>query len=293
MFDRKAYKAIAKKQLHGRYAAPVLATLSMIGILGILYIPIAIAGRKGMEISETSPFGRLMPVIIVCLAGILQLAFYRLAIALSKTTEKQSFSVYLEGFNYWAKGILGILWMMLWLMLWGLCFYIPIFIKIFSYSQMFLILAEYPDMSVRQAMTLSKKITRGYKFDLFVMSLSFLGWELLAIVIPPLELWLVPYKAMAETNAYHSIKAQQIAAGVVSEADFSGKPATDTNDDSTAEVQAIAETEPEEKLFIEPPATEPEAESEKLFMEPTADERANTTTQENSDDTEVHFDEQQ
>ncbi len=302
MFDRKAYKAIAQKQLQGRYGTPALATLVTAGVLFILYMPVLLARKNGEDISNSGPFGSSMSVIVVCLSGILEIAFYRLAIILSKTREKQPFSVYLEGFNYWLKGLLGILWMLLWLVLWGLCFYIPLFIKVFSYSQMFFILAEYPDISVRKAMTLSKKITNGYKFDLFVMSLSFLGWDILAALIPPLELWLVPYKTMAETNAYHSIKAQQIAAGVVSESDFSGtsdySDGTDTafQTDATAAFPVIlGQKEEEEGKSSETVATT----EDKILMPPPESAPSNAPAadtmtdipDENTENTEEHFDE--
>lgn len=56
-------------------------------------------------------------------------------------------------------------------------FFVPGIVKSIAYSQMFFILDEHPDIGVRKAMRVSKEITKGYKGELFLMGLSFLGWE--------------------------------------------------------------------------------------------------------------------
>ena len=46
----------------------------------------------------------------------------------------------------------------------------------------FFILAENPGISVRKAMNMSKAMTKGFKWDLFVMDLSFVGWGILSLL---------------------------------------------------------------------------------------------------------------
>ena len=49
----------------------------------------------------------------------------------------------------------------------------------------------------------SKRITNGYKMDLFVLQLSFIGWGLLApFTFGLLALWLAPYMEMTEKMYY-------------------------------------------------------------------------------------------
>ena len=58
------------------------------------------------------------------------------------------------------------------------------------------------------------EITKGHKWDLFVMSLSFLGWEILSLfTLGILQLWLSPYKNMTYINAYHSLMKEAIESG--------------------------------------------------------------------------------
>ncbi len=55
-------------------------------------------------------------------------------------------------------------------------------IKWFSYFAVPYIVAENPDISARDALTLSRKMMDGHKFELFKFMLTFIGWILLGIV---------------------------------------------------------------------------------------------------------------
>ena len=81
--------------------------------------------------------------------------------------------------NFWRK-LGGILWMELFVLLWSLLFVIPGIVKSLAYSMAPAILADHPDVEARQALKISMKITNGYKLDIFVFSLSFIGWFMLS-----------------------------------------------------------------------------------------------------------------
>jgi uncharacterized membrane protein len=93
-------------------------------------------------------------------------------------------------------------------------------IKKIQYRYMFNIIAENPSISVRKALTLSKKITNGYKLKLFAFDLSYLGWGMLGVIVLPVLLYVFPYMNMADLNAYHVIKNNAIVNGIVKEEDF-------------------------------------------------------------------------
>ena len=70
-------------------------------------------------------------------------------------------------------------------------------------------------------MRVSKEITKGYKGELFLMGLSFLGWEILnCLTMGILSLWLRPYESMSYTNAYHALMSRAIKSGEITEADL-------------------------------------------------------------------------
>lgn len=237
MFNRQLYKQTAKKQLASRKTVPVLATLITMAFLVIL--------GSGSEIQSTAvsnaPYENgtvwdmktvmfcfsstatelLFSFLTVVITGILTLAECSLYDRYFNTLEKISFSEYLQGFSRWLTGALAALWFSLWVFLWSLLFFIPGIIKAFSYSQMFFILAENPKIGVAKAMRISKVLTKGYKADLFVMGLSFFGWNLLSIfTLGILQLWIQPYEYMSFTNAYKSLKMHALRSGTLSESDF-------------------------------------------------------------------------
>lgn len=246
MFDRKTYKSIAKKQLKGRWVTAFFATLIYLIILGAFsysetqetqnlsnQVAEVIAGNTSIDFSNASqiienPYFRehgtktlLGSIIIWFVSGVLNLAYIYLFSVYSHTVQKQSFSVFIKGFSLWLPGFLSYLWNLLWTRLWGLLFVIPGIVKSYSYSLMFFILAEYPDVGVTKAMNLSKEMTRGKKADLFVLDLSFIGWFILCILSAGIGfLWLSPYIIMTKTNAYHAIKAEAIQRGIVKAEDF-------------------------------------------------------------------------
>jgi len=249
MFDRVLYKEIAKKELNGRWTTPVLATLFVSGMYLLLEIPYIVSefsligndkSKKLRDAIEMATIANgnffsylstatlisllvfvLAPLVILFFGSIFNIAESYLYIAYSHTTSQQPFTVFIKGFSLWAKGILGFLWNMLWVTLWTFVFIIPGIIKNYAYSQMFFIIAEYPRISVRKAMKLSKILTRGFKGDLFIMDLSFIGWAILCEFTSGIGiLWLSPYKSMSFVNAYHSMKAQAIMNGTLTEADF-------------------------------------------------------------------------
>ena len=91
------------------------------------------------------------------------------------------------------------------LFLWGLLI-IPAFIKPFSYSMAFYILADNPEMSANDAITQSRKMMDGYKWKLFCLHFSFIGWHILAVLTCGiLYLWLAPYIQASVAEFYKDI----------------------------------------------------------------------------------------
>lgn len=79
--------------------------------------------------------------------------------------------------------------------LWSLLFVIPGIIASYRYSMTPYILAENMELSVMEAITESKKMMRGNKFRLFCLELSFIGWDILAVLTLNIgDLWVHPYR---------------------------------------------------------------------------------------------------
>ncbi|MDU1911798.1 DUF975 family protein [Fusobacterium sp.] len=95
--------------------------------------------------------------------------------------------------------------------LWSLLFFIPGIIKSISYSMALFIAIEYPEISGREALKLSMKITDGYKWDIFLFSLSFIGWAILCIFTLGIGfLWFTSYVDTAYSILYLKLKENRI-----------------------------------------------------------------------------------
>jgi len=136
--------------------------------------------------------------------------------------------MFTQGFTGYARKLGGYLWMGLFTFLWTLLFYIPGIIKALAYSMTPYILANEPGVSATDALKLSMRMTRGYKGQIFVFMLSFIGWELLsAFTCGILDLVFVgPYRELSMAGLYWELRANAIATGAIAEEEFAGR--TDT-----------------------------------------------------------------
>lgn len=111
-----------------------------------------------------------------------------------------------DGFVFAGKIILLSIVQTLFITLWTFLFIIPGFIAQYRYRFAFYNLCCDPDMGVMEALRLSCQQTRGYKWQLFVLDLSFLGWDLLCILTAGiLNVWLLPYRQQTDVGYYYTI----------------------------------------------------------------------------------------
>ena len=69
------------------------------------------------------------------------------------------------------------------------------------------ILAENKGMGALDCINESKEMTNGHKWELFVLSLSFIGWGFLCSITFGIALiWVLPYMNATFANAYESLK---------------------------------------------------------------------------------------
>lgn len=221
LFERATYKKEARELLKGRRATPVLSTLFTVAISLILgFAPIADTAYV-LSASYLAP-SAISYVLGWVFLGAALLAFTMLCIRLrGLPAEKTGFSYFIANFSHFIEGTLALVWRALWTGLWSLLFIIPGIVKGYSYSMMFFVLSEDPRIGVTKAMNISKVLTRGYKGDLFVMDLSFIGWHILSLLTCGiLYLWVAPYIAMSRTCAYYALKDEALNTGVLRAEDF-------------------------------------------------------------------------
>lgn len=110
-----------------------------------------------------------------------------------------------RGWRFFKTWLLSIVFNTLWFFL----FIIPGWIKALAYSQSLYIIQDAIDngtpMTAREAITLSRKVMDGHKWELLGLMLSFFGWLVLSIITYGIGFfWTLPYMftTMAEYHKY-------------------------------------------------------------------------------------------
>ncbi len=114
------------------------------------------------------------------------------------------------GFHPYGRTVGAMFLRDLFIFLWSLLFVIPGLIKIYSYRMVPYILADDPTIGGKDAITLSRQMMNGHKWNAFVLDLSFIGWELLSVLTAGLLglFYVKPYEAATGAELYKVLKNQ-------------------------------------------------------------------------------------
>ena len=205
MFIRALFKQEARRALSGRFPEAMAVTVIASIIPALLFF------------APSNPALRLLSLLVM---GPLVLAvsryFWRMASGRPATVDG-----FFAAFNDCCTACLAYLWQALWTCLWLLLLIVPGIVKYLSYSMQFFLLAEYPQLGARRSLALSKRLTEGYKWELFVTYLSFFGWAVLSVFTCGLALiYVLPYFYTTLAQIYQYLKESALASGRLSAADL-------------------------------------------------------------------------
>jgi len=137
--------------------------------------------------------------------------------------EEQHFSFDLNhvGYSFNKTRYMDVVKAMLWRLflnfLWFLLLVIPGIVALYAYRMVPYILADNPNIGYKRAVKLSVQMTRGHKFHIFGMDLSFLGWLLLGLIALGVGvLFVLPYINATNAELYAVLKQNAINSGMVS-----------------------------------------------------------------------------
>ena len=192
--NRAELKAMAKEQIRGN-----------IGILFVVTLVMALlSGLAAGVLSLIPVVGPIVAAVVVTPAFALSMVRIYLGLTYSKKPEVKD--VFTGFDDFWAAFKVTFLYS-LYIFLWSLLFVIPGIVKTYSYSMAMYVLAENKGMSATECINASKEMTNGHKMDLFVLSLSFIGWMMLGSITFGLAyIWVMPYMNATFANAYNSLK---------------------------------------------------------------------------------------
>lgn len=115
-----------------------------------------------------------------------------------------------EGFSFAGKIILLNVLMGVFVALWSMLLIVPGIIAAYRYRFALYNLCENPELGVMEALAMSKAQTKGYKLDLFVLDVTFLGWSFLCVLTAGiLSIWITPYIQQTNLGYFEAIKAEK------------------------------------------------------------------------------------
>lgn len=150
------------------------------------YFPIDEFGSMGVSMLM-SLLGLFFAVVSIALILLKIFVEYNLKVGGAKffvqnQTSKPGVDTLLDGFRsgHYGNIVVNMLLRDVFIGLWTLLFVIPGIVKSYEYRMIPYILAENPGMKREDVFQISKEMMRGHKFDLFMLDLSFIGWNILA-----------------------------------------------------------------------------------------------------------------
>ena len=217
----KQIRHTAKAALKGRYWWAVLAAL-IAWLFGVVSLGASSgASNQAQEVTQKTeevftnlPTGAVIALLIVILAilvvsvamavlsGSIHLGYARFNMDLFTDVEKPTMNLLFSR--------LGIVWKAFFMQvlkgliigLGTILFVIPGIIFSLGLSQCDYILAENPDLKIGEVFKKSRAMMKGNKWRLFCLALSFIGWDLLAGIVPAGPVFLTPYIEASEAAFY-------------------------------------------------------------------------------------------
>lgn len=224
VLDRGSLKRESKVLLKTAQVSPYLFTLVLLAIMFVIngisdYVQMddefayVYSLRFDMDLSflalhRAFPAFAVWFVSIVCtLLGVVLnvgASLYHLGI---RRGEEMPFVTLFDGFAFVGKIILLYVVQVIFISLWTLLLVIPGIVAAYRYRFAMLNLCENPEIGVMEALNMSKAQTLGFKWQLFVLDLSFIGWNILVgLTLGILDIWVAPYIAQSNIAFFQEIK---------------------------------------------------------------------------------------
>lgn len=224
-FTAKEFRKIARTKLRGNWGRSILVSFIAAVICGLggiyetisklasLDVEALIAGDAEALIAQYESLDGAMtgsPILalivgiaVILLTGAITQGCNRYYTNLTLNGKADEVSVLFSRFDIFLKTVGLELFMTLFTFLWGLLFVIPGIVATYRYRLAHYLMAENPELGIRQAVNMSKELMKGHKWRLFCLDLSFIGWGILASLTCGIGyLWLNPYMDAASAAFY-------------------------------------------------------------------------------------------
>lgn len=202
------YRAQAREVLHDRWGEAAIMQVVILGLALLFSIPSAL-GTLYPKFAALTNMSSLATLLILPI----QYAFYNVLLRALRSENESWWSAtwQIVSKQFGRFFLAGLLIMLLTVLIGIVTLGIGAIILAYAYSMVPYLLLDYPELSVREAMKLSREMTRGYKWELFVLDLTFIGWIILCILTLGIGvLFVEPYQQAARAAFYKDLKRDRI-----------------------------------------------------------------------------------
>lgn len=228
MINRFQLKREAKASMHGKKPNVFLVSLFYLLILYVLNVLVTRMTFNGLDFDRllrladdpsafsayiaawaergSSTFSKLLDFVISVMRTVLAFGFCSFALNVSRNMPA-GYGDLFDGFGIFFKCFFLQLVMGIFVFLWSLLFVIPGIVASYRYSLAVYVLLDDPDKGIMQCIRESKSLTKGYKWQLFMLDLSFIGWWILCLV-PFVSIYVKPYYEVSKANYYRVISGR-------------------------------------------------------------------------------------
>lgn len=235
MIDRQALKTAAKQSMRGKKPNTYFVAAIFISIVGVLMtLVFSLTGYDKLvdyiaQIQPVNPYPSytelaamiepiqltafLLIVAILILKSVLDVGFMSYCLKLSRNIQTEIKTLF-DGFDF----LLKIIWLEIlktvFITLWSGLLVFPGIIAYYRYRQAFYILLDNPTARPIDCIRESKRMMDGYKFDLFVLDLSFFGWFVIDYLVAAMatvrlfSIWLAPYVGIVRADFYNRLVSE-------------------------------------------------------------------------------------
>ncbi|CUP81016.1 DUF975 family protein [Clostridium baratii] len=202
MIFRSEIKQNAKEQLRGRWPLAIFVTFCANLLTGVISVV-----SERFTTNEITFSANILGIVILIIAGPITVGFSKFLLKFARRDESAAINDIFSEFEIFKKALGLYLLVTICTVIGTALFIIPGIIIGLALSQSYFILAEDNSKSITECMKESARIMNGYKWDFFVLQLSFIGWALLCIISCGIGfLWLSPYYSLTTANFYLTIK---------------------------------------------------------------------------------------
>ena len=246
MWTRKLLKTNAKQALQGRYWRSfwICLVLSFVGLGGAgansgsaahQAVSTVTDDTTAYDIINSIPDSMLGAILVGMLIGSIAALCWALFVVyplnvgrcryfMESRVGNAPFSSLFSAFGGPAyRNVVKVMFMKnLFIFLWSLLFVIPGIYKAYQYRMVDYLMAENPYMTYQRALELSRQMTDGEKFNIFILELSFFGWLFLGALACGIGVFFVnPYIEATFAELYAALRAKAFATGMTDASELS------------------------------------------------------------------------